>query len=121
MINKRGLTPAEFDELEPELFEYLMIYDAYIEPSGTRIDMLFHAHQCYTMTLNNPNITDSLRKSLRVDDFDFLDILNANNLSFNEKQEKRKKDKEEKQANDIKALGEQMKKMALGKNNNGKK
>lgn len=120
MINKRGLTPKEFDELDPDLFDMLMVYDAYIAPSGLKMDMLFHAHQCYTATLNNPNISADVRKSLKVSDFDFLGILGADNLTSKEKAEKRDREVKEKQANYIKARGEEIKKRIEGKNKDGK-
>ena len=114
MVNKRGFAPN--DDIDPDLFDYLMVYDTYIEPSGTKMDMLFHSYKCYTAVLNNPNITNDLRQKLKVTDFDFLDILDSQNLSTKERHEKHEKEKQEKQSNDIKSLGEQIKKMA-GKNN----
>lgn len=75
MINKRGLSPKEFDEIDDELFHYLMIFDAFVEPSGIRIDMLKHAHLCQTITLNNSNMTKDIAKSIKTTDYDFLGIL----------------------------------------------
>lgn len=120
MINKRGLTPLEFNELDPDLFEMLMVYDTYIEPSGSHLDMLFHAHSCYNTTFNNPNLTNEARKSIKVKDFDFLDILSEGNLTTKEKAEKRDREAKEAQTRNIKAMGEQIKKRIEGKKKNGK-
>lgn len=120
MVNKRGLSPSEYDVLDPDLLEALMVFDSYIEPSGVKIDMLFHAQKCYTDAIMSGNLSDSFRKSLKVSDFDFLEVLDGENITQKERLEKRTKDAEEKQNNDIKMLGEQIKKMALGKKNNGK-
>ncbi|WP_312228997.1 hypothetical protein [Pseudescherichia sp.] len=96
----------------------LMVYDAYIEPSGTGIDMLFHAHQCYNTVMNNPNITSEARKKIKVSDFDFLDIL-GENMTTKERSELRDKKKKEKQANDLDYMKNEIKKLAL-RNKNGK-
>ncbi len=120
MVNKRGLSPEEYFNLDSEVLDMLMIYDAYIEPSGIYVDMLFHAHNSYITSINNPNLTSESRKNITVMDFDFLDILSTENLSTLEKAEKREAENQEKQANNIKALGEYIKRKASGKNKNGK-
>ncbi len=107
MVNKRGLSPHEYDQLDLDLLEALMIYDALIEPSGTKVDMLFHAHKCYSDAILSPNMSEKFRMKLKVTDFDFLNILD-------------KEEKEDKSKEDIKSLGEQIKQMALRKEN-GKK
>lgn len=117
MVNRRGLSPDEFNNLDPDVLEALMVYDAYIEPSGTKIDMLFHAHRCYSEAISNPNLTESFRKGLKITDFDFLQIIDGENLTTKERQERHLEKIKEKQANDITSLGEQIKKIALGKNN----
>lgn len=115
MVNKRGLSPDEFYDLDPEVLELLMVYDSYIEPSGTYIDMLFHAHANYNTTINNPNLTSTARRSIKVEDFDFLGILDSKNLTVKEKAEERERKQKEKQANDLKTLGLAIKKQASGK------
>lgn len=119
MVNKRGLSPEEFYELDSEVLEMLMIYDTYIEPSGTYIDMLRHAYQCYYTTINNGNLTPEARRAIKVSDFDFLDILSGNDTA-KEKLEKREQKKMEIQSNDIKAIGESIRSQVLGKKKNGK-
>ena len=37
MVNKRGLSPEEYFSLDPEVLNMLMIYDTFIEPSGTQM------------------------------------------------------------------------------------
>lgn len=118
MVNKRGLSPDEYFNLDPEVREMLMIYDAYIEPSGAQIEMLRHAYSCYFTTIANPNLSNDARKQIKVKDFDFLDVLD--NDSTMEKNKKRVEERKAKQVNDMKSLGEAIKKQALGKKKNGK-
>ena len=118
MINKRGLSPEEYYSLDDEVLNMLMIYDAYIEPSGAQIEMLRHAYSCYFSTINNPNLSSEARKSIKVKDFDFLDLLD--NDSTMEKNKKREDARKAKQKNDMKAFGDALKKQVLGKNKNGK-
>jgi len=118
MVNKRGLSPEEYFSLDAEVLEMLMIYDAYIEPSGAQMEMLRHAYMCYFMTISNPNMTSDARKSIKVKDFDFLDVLDTD--STMEKNKKREDARKAKQLNDMKAFGEALKKQVLGKNKNGK-
>ena len=120
MVNKRGLSPDEYFSLEPEVLQMLMIYDAFIEPSGTHIDMLKHAYQCYYTTLSNGNLTPEAKKSIKVQDFDFLDLLGDSTKTVHERSEERKEKSKEKQSNDIASLGEAIKKQVLGKKRNGK-
>ncbi|MDX7507802.1 hypothetical protein GFB57_18055 [Citrobacter sp. S39] len=75
MINKRGLSPQEFEDLDPDLFEALLIYDQFIEPSGAKMDMLFYTHLCHTMTINTPGMTKEIARKIKSKDFDFLGIL----------------------------------------------
>lgn len=114
MVNKRGLSPEEYYNLDSEVLNMLMVYDAYIEPSGTGVDMLFHAHQCYNTVMNNPNLSSEVRKKIKVSDFDFLDILDQN-LTVKERAEQKRKLQEERQENDIKQLGLAIKNQALRK------
>lgn len=118
MVNKRGLSPTEYFDLDPEVREMLMIYDAYIEPSGAQIEMLRHAYSCYFTTIANSNLSGDARKQIKVKDFDFLDVLD--NDSTMEKNKKRVEERKAKQVKDMKSLGEAIKKQALGKRKNGK-
>ena len=120
MVNKRGLSPDEYFSLEPEVLQMLMIYDAFIEPSGTHIDMMKHAYSCYYTTLSNSNLTPEAKKSIKVQDFDFLDLLGDSTKTVQERSEERKEKSKEKQSNDITSLGEAIKKQVLGKKRNGK-
>lgn len=119
MVNKRGLSPTEYFELDPEVREMLMIYDAYIEPSGAQMEMLRHAYACYFATIANPNLTADARKQIKVKDFDFLNVLD--NDSTMEKNRKRMEEKKAQEIENRTKLFEKMKKDALkGNNNNGK-
>ncbi|MHB9326455.1 hypothetical protein ACP3S7_02830 [Phytobacter ursingii] len=119
MVNKRGLSPTEYFELDPEVREMLMIYDAYIEPSGAQMEMLRHAYSCYFATIANPNLTADARKQIKVKDFDFLNV--QDNDSTMEKNRKRMEEKKAQEIENRTKLFEKMKKDALkGNNNNGK-
>lgn len=119
MVNKRGLSPDEFFKLDPEVLNMLMIYDSYIEPSGTYIDMLYHCNSMYNQTVNNPNLTAEGRKSFKVSDFDFLGVLDSDSTT-KERIEKYEMKKKENNSNSISAIGEAIKKQVLGNKNNGK-
>ncbi|ENU6988932.1 hypothetical protein ACY2UH_004407 [Escherichia coli] len=116
MVNKRGLSPDEYFNLDPEVLDMLMVYDAYIEPTGTQIEMLKHAYQCYYTTISNGNLTPEARRSIKVADFDFLDVLNSD-LTTQEKAEVKEQKKKEAQANDIKSIGDAIRNQVLGKKN----
>ncbi|CSE34626.1 TPA: hypothetical protein ACHUSU_003074 [Shigella sonnei] len=120
MVNKRGLSPEEYFSLDPDVLNMLMIYDTFIEPSGTQIEMMKHAYQCYYTTISNGNLTPEARKSIKVQDFDFLDVLSDSTKSTSEKAEERKLKTKEAQSNDIKSIGELIKSQVLGKKKNGK-
>lgn len=118
MINKRGLSPAEFESIDDSLFEYLMVFDSYIEPSGVKMDMLHHAHLCQTITLNNPNITRDIAKSIKTTDYDYLGILDEGTTK--ERMDARTKKAEEAKKANNKAYFESRRKSLEG-TNNGKK
>ena len=119
MVNRRGLSPDEYFNLDDEVLNMLMIYDSYIEPSGTHIDMLYHCNSMYNQTMNNPNLTTEARKSFKIADFDFLGVLEPD-VTTKERAEKFERKKIEKNANSIHTIGEAIKQQALGKKNNGK-
>jgi len=119
MVNKRGLSPDEYFNLDDEVLDMLMVYDAYIEPSGIHVEMLKHSYQCYYSSLNSSTLTPEAKKNLKVSDYDFLDVLDPT-LSTREKANKRKAIKEEKHSNSISSIGEAIKNEAMRKNN-GKK
>ena len=111
MVNKRGLSPDEYFNLDDEVLDMLMVYDAYIEPSGIHVEMLKHSYQCYYSSLNSSTLTPEAKKNLKVSD---------PTLSTREKANKRKAIKEEKHSNSISSIGEAIKNEAMRKNN-GKK
>ena len=118
MVNKRGLSPDEYFTLDPEILDMLMVYDSYIEKSGSYIDMMYHAHALYNNTINNPNISIEARKSIKVSDFDFLGVLD--NMTSKERVERNEKKKKEQSANSIMAIGEAIMNEAMRNKNGGK-
>ncbi|ENV4137237.1 hypothetical protein ACFJ8K_001303 [Escherichia coli] len=119
MVNKRGLSPEEYFSLDPDVLNMLMIYDSFIEPSGTQVEMMKHVYQCYYTTISNGNLTPEARKSIKVQDFDFLDVLGDSTKTVAEKAEERKYKLNEKQSSDINSLGKLIKSQVLGKKQNG--
>ncbi|MDA8518963.1 hypothetical protein [Citrobacter sp. Igbk 16] len=120
MLHKRGLSPQELDDLDPDIFNALYIYDQVIEPNGARHDMLAHAQLCHTILLSSQSITKEGRKNLQLSDFDYIGILGDDSLTVKEKNVKREKAKHENSKNNIASLGSMIKKMAK-ENANGKK
>ncbi|HED2478357.1 hypothetical protein I5408_09710 [Citrobacter sp. FDAARGOS_156] len=120
MLHKRGLSPQELDNLDPDIFSALYIYDQLIEPNGSKIDMIAHAQLCHTILLSSQSITKEGRKNLSLNDFDYLGILGDDSLTVKEKHAKREKKKEENSKQNVASLGAMMKRLAEG-TNNGKK
>nr|WP_287855299.1 hypothetical protein [Klebsiella sp.] len=122
MINKRGLSPSEFEAIDTDLFNALMVYDTYIEPSGTKMDMLYHAHLCHSITMNNPGMTKEIAKSIKISDYDFLGVMDDSRTT-KERYEERVQSQKNKDKNEIDNMGEMIKKLAEsnGKNKDGKK
>ncbi|EJG2384141.1 MULTISPECIES: hypothetical protein [Klebsiella/Raoultella group] len=114
MINKRGLSPSEFEEIDQDLLNALMVYDQYIEPSGTKMDMYFHAHLCHMITMNNPGMTKELSKKIRMSDYDFLGLLDDSKTT-QERYEERIKPKD--QQSEIEKIGNMIKAQIQNKRN----
>ncbi|QUG75860.1 hypothetical protein GKQ23_13030 [Erwinia sp. E602] len=114
MVNKRGLSPSEFNDLPEGLFNYLQVFDALVEPSGVHIDMLYHCYSQYNNTMLSPNITKETRKKISLSDYDFMNIIGDNNgLTSGEKKEFADKKLQEKKDNSVKLLGERIKQAAM--------
>lgn len=120
MLHKRGLSPQELDELDPDIFNALYIYDQLIEPNGAKTDMIAHTQLCHTLLLSSQSITKEGRKNLTLNDFDYLGILGDDSLTAKEKNAKREKKKEQNTKQNVASLGAMMKGLVEGKNN-GKK
>lgn len=118
MLHKRGLSPQELNDLDPEIFHALQIYDALIEPNGARVDMLKHANLCNAILLTSQSITKEGRKNAKLSDWDFLDILGDDSLTVLEKDKVRKERENEKKRNGQNAFRDMIMKQA---GNNGKK
>lgn len=119
MIHKRGLSPDELDQLDPELFHALMLYDAVIEPNGARIDQIRFANLCHLILMSSGNLTEQGMKSAKVSDWDLFGLLS--NKTIRELDQEAKKVKEEEQKRSFNALAESIKEAALKGKSNGKK
>ncbi|MCK6742811.1 hypothetical protein L8S62_10190 [Enterobacter cloacae] len=118
MLHKRGLSLEDISNIDPDLFNALYIYDTVIEPNGAKIDMIKHANLCNLILMTSQSISTEGRKKAKVKDWDFLDLLSDSSLTVREKALKREEEELENNRNNIKAIGDMIKKQA-GKN--GKK
>lgn len=121
MMHKRGLSPNELDDLDPDLFNALYIYDTLIEPNGAKMDMLAHAKLCETILLSSGNLTKEGRSKLKVSDFDYLDILGDDSLTSKEKANKRKEKEQANNSQNINKMGSMLKRMAKEEQNGKRK
>ena len=111
MMHKRGLSPDELDNLDPDLFEALLIYDTLIEPNGTKMDMIAHAQLCQTILLSSGNLSKEGRSKLKLTDFDYLQIMGDDSLTTKEKAEKNKAAAEKNSSQNINTMGSMLKRM----------
>lgn len=116
MMHRRGFSPLELDELEPELFQLLKVYDERIEPNGSKFQMMMFANLCHLMLISSGNLSERGQKEASVLDWDFLGLIQ--DLTTGEMYEKLndKKNKEaQKQfnaiADSIKAIAQKDKKV----------
>lgn len=117
MMHRRGLSLNDLDNLDPDLFNALYIYDTLIEPNGAKMDIVAHAQLCQTILLSSGNISKEGRKNLKISDFDYLDILGDDSLTSKEKALKKKEIAEQNNSQNINKMGSLIKRMAKeGKN-----
>lgn len=122
MLHKRGLSPQELEDLDPELFEYLMIFDSVIEPNGSRFEHMKYANLCHLIMMSSGNISEQGMKKAKVLDWDMFGLLS--NLTTRELAEEQAKDKHNQEQAEFSAMAELIKAEALAKNkgkSNGKK
>lgn len=119
MIHKRGLSPDEIDQLDPELFELLMLYDAVIEPNGARVDQIRYANLCHLILMSSGNLTEQGMKNAKVSDWDLFGLLS--NKSTKELHEEAVKAKKEQEIRGFNQLAESIKEVAMKGIKNGKK
>lgn len=118
MMHRRGLSPQELDELDPELFHQLMIYDQRIEPNGSRFQMMMFANLCHLILASSGNLSERGRKEASVLDWDFYGILqNLTSGELSNKLEEKKTNEAKKQINSI---ADTIKALATKDKNNGK-
>lgn len=75
LLNKRGLSPSELESLDPELFEYMMIYDSSIEPSGARFEHIKYSNLAHLILMSSGNLTEDGMKKANVHDWDMHGLL----------------------------------------------
>jgi len=120
MIHKRGLSPEELNQLDPDLFNALFLYDAVIEPNGARVEQIRYANLCHLILMSSANLTESGMKSAKVSDWDMFGLLankTTKQIAKEEEEARIKRDTE-----NFNAMAEMIKAEALkDKNKNGKK
>lgn len=90
LLNKRGLSLSELESIDPELFEYLMIYDANIEPSGARFDHIKYANLAHLILMSSGNLTQDGMKKANVHDWDMHGLL-SNKTVYERMQDEKQK------------------------------
>ncbi|EMX9120786.1 hypothetical protein SM907_09705 [Klebsiella aerogenes] len=115
-----GHSPSTIESFPDGLFDYLQVYDSNVEPSGTRIDMMYHAWSNYNLTMNNPNLDSKARKNLKMTDFDFLDVIEYPWLTTQGKEEQRVLDRQNATIEEGNRRREEIKKR-IEERKNGKK
>lgn len=91
LLNKRGLSLSELESIDPELFEYLMIYDANIEPSGARFDHIKYANLAHLILTSSGNLSEKGLKDARLTDWDMFGLL-SNKTAYEIEQEAKEKE-----------------------------
>jgi hypothetical protein len=114
MLHKRGLSPSELEELDPELFEYLMIFDSVIEPNGAKFEQIKYANLCHLILMSSGNLTEQGMKKAKVLDWDMFGLLS--NLTTRELAEEQEKDKCNQEQATFSAMADLIKSEALAKN-----
>jgi len=118
MLNRRGFSPDELEQIDPELFEYLMIFDEFIEPNGSRYDMSLYANLCHLILVSSGNLSERGQKDASVLDWDFHGLLRNYTTGELLEHNSSKKTKEAKEQMD--GLAEMIKSIATKDKNNGK-
>ena len=124
MIHKRGLSLDDIKNIDPDLFEALLVYDTLIEPNGARIEMIKYANLCHTLLLTSQSLSKEGRNKAKLSDWDFLDIIGDDSLTARKKVEKRKEQEMLNHKESVKRMGEMIKQQVLKdkeKAKNGKK
>lgn len=120
MIHRRGLSPKELEDLDPELFELLKIYDQNIEPNGSTFQTAMFANLCHLMLVSSGNLSERGQKEASVLDWDMFGLLRGMTSGELLESHEIKKNKEA-QAN-MNSIIDMIKDAAeKGNNKNGKK
>lgn len=91
LLNKRGLSPSELESLDPELFEYLMIYDSSIEPSGARFEHIKYSNLAHLILTSSGNLSEKGLKEARLTDWDMFGLL-SNKTAYEIEQDARERE-----------------------------
>lgn len=121
MLHKRGLSLEEIDTIDHDIFNALYIYDTLIEPNGARMEMIKYANLCNLLLMTSQSITPEARKKAKVSDWDFADLLSDVSLTMREKALKREEQEIENSRNNIKSIGDMIKRQISNEGKNGKK
>lgn len=103
MINKRGLSPYEIDNIDPELFECLFLFDQFIEPNGARFEHMKFSNLAHLILMSSGNLTEKGMKAAKVQDWDMYGLLsNKTGTELSDEAEQRKKLEQEQKMNAMK-------------------
>lgn len=120
MMHRRGFSPDELDALDPDLFQYLRIYDEEVEPNGARFETLMFANMADLILRTSGCLSERGQKEASILDWDFYGILRNKTRTELQKEsvEKRKQEEERKRKDMIDSI---MKTAIAKDKNNGKK
>lgn len=113
MIHKRGLSPVEIENIDPELFNYLYVYDSVIEPNGTYYDMVKYANLCHLILMSSGNLSEDGSKNASVMDWDLFGVLSGK--STKERHDEQKEKQKQKEIDGFNKMAELIKKQAVKK------
>jgi hypothetical protein len=114
MIHKRGLSPDEIDNLDPDLFQYLYLYDQVLEPNGTYYDMVKFSNLCHLLLVTSGNISKEGMRKASPNDWDLFGILSGKSTK------ERREEMEKAELDKFNSMAEMIKSQATG-NKNGTK
>lgn len=119
MIHRRGFSPQELDDLDPELFELLKLYDERIEPNGSGFQTMMFANLCHLMLVSSGNLSERGQKEASVLDWDFYGLLQ--NKTIKELADEKTVRRNNEAKTNMNDLGDMIKSLALkDKKNNGR-
>lgn len=109
-MHRRGFSPQELEELDPEVFQLLRVFDERIEPNGSKFQTMMFANLCHLMLVSSGNLSERGAKEASVLDWDSFGLLQ--NLTTGEMQEKQVEKKNKEAQKQFNAIADSIKALA---------